>query len=202
MIMETKKCSSCGEGKLIIEFPKRSRSKDGLREDCIMCSRKSGRDHRRTKNGVVTVMFSTQKISSIKRNHPKPSYSKQELKDWLFSQKVFHELYDNWVISGYDTYKKPSCDRKDDYKPYTLSNLRVVTWKVNVDKYHEDQKNGINNKNNKAVVGIHKRTGVKMEFHSISEAGRHFGARSVSISHCLNGRSKSAHGYKWEFCEN
>jgi len=66
-----------------------------------------------------------------KRGHLNPTYSLNELRDWLFSQDEFHKIYDEWVESGYDRWKRPSCDRLDDYKPYSLDNMRIVSWRDN-----------------------------------------------------------------------
>ena len=48
------------------------------------------------------------------------------------------------------------CYRQDDYKPYKLDNLRLVTWKENLDKCNQDKRNGINNKLSKSVIRMDK----------------------------------------------
>ena len=130
-----------------------------------------------------------------------PTYTKQELFDWCFSQKLFHELYDNWKASGYDMKLKPSCDRTDDYQGYSLSRLQLMTWDENLMKSRRDRKNGINNKVNKTVVGVHKKTGEEIEIYSQHEAARQTGIHQSAISACCLGKVKSAGGYYWKFKE-
>jgi hypothetical protein len=90
-----------------------------------------------------------------------------------------------------------------------------MPWGENKKKYHNDEKNGINNKKSKAVIGIHKLTGEKVEFYSISEAERKIGVNQQNISACClklkvkeGGRKdgtqgyyirQSAGGYTWNF---
>lgn len=39
-----------------------------------------------------------------------------------------------------------------------------------------------------------------MQFHSIEDAQRYFGReKGTNIENCLNGRSKTAYGYKWRY---
>ena len=200
--METRKCSKCGGVKSLDCFGINRANAIGIEYHCKECVNKTGQEYKRSKKGLVSVFYTHQKQSSKTRNHPAPSYSKDDLRDWLFSQQIFHELYDNWVVSGYDKYKKPSCDRKNDYIPYTLSNLRLVTWQDNLDKCGSDKINGLNNKMNKAVIGTHLITGEVIEFYSMAEADRHFGVKRSSIIRCVRGKGKSSHGYKWEYSNN
>lgn len=156
-------------------------------------------NYRHTKDGLIAKIYSSQKVSSMRKGYDPPYYTKQELTDWLFSQSEFHELYDVWAVSGYKTDLSPSCDRPDDYEPYTLDNLQLMTWVENNKKSHLDRKNGINNKGSVAVVGILAIRGKEMVFHSIAEAGRQTGIDVSSISKCCRGRLNMAGGYEWRY---
>ena len=103
------------------EFYKKGKSNRVLRSSCIQCENNKVHEYLLTKGGVVSMIYSTQKANSVKRNHPLPSYTRQELKEWLFSQSLFHELYDDWVSSGYKRNLKPSVDRVFDDRDIQLT---------------------------------------------------------------------------------
>ena len=197
--MEYKRCKHCGELKPISEFYKHKSRKDGLLDECKVCKNEYDKQYRRTKKGLVSAIYSHQRRSSEKRGHPMPTYTNKELKEWLYSQKKFHELYDNWKSSGFNKWLKPSVDRIDDYKPYTLDNIQIVTWRDNAYRYYEDKKRGANNKQNKAVLQFSLDGGFIAEYYSISEADRRTGISFKSISNACIGRYKTAGGYKWMF---
>jgi len=197
--METKKCTTCGKIKELDEFHKHILGKYGVSSECGICFNKRSKEYRRTKKGLVTRMYGSQVYISKKRGYTIPTHTKKELKDWLFSQKKFHELYDSWKNSGYLTDLSPSCDRIDDYKGYSLSNIQLMTWEENNNKHYEDRKNGINNKRNKAVISIHKITMEEEYYYSISQAERETNTFNQDISKCCLGKRKSAGGYYWKF---
>lgn len=111
--------------------------------------------------------------------------------------KVYSELFDNWVKSGYDRNLAPSIDRLDDYKGYTSENIRMVTWKENLDKSHKDRKEGRNNKQSKAIIHINKE-GIKNKYYSTMYASRVTGIPCKKIQDVLAGRRKSYKGL-WMF---
>jgi len=168
--------------------------------------------YRHSKKGLTTTIYNSQKKSSKRRKHPMPDYSLQQFRQWCFSQPLFHVLYKAWVKSEYNKMISPSPDRKNDYMPYTLANLQLMTWRENSEKAHADRKNGVNNKHSKAVVGVHKRTAERVEFYSIKQAERELGINNSHIYSCCIGREakrkngyrqtyQSAGGYAWSFKE-
>ena len=199
--MKSKVCSKCGELKYLNQFSRCKSHKDGLGYKCKICSSKRGLEYRRTKDGVVTKIYSHQVEYSKLREHNPPAYTKGELKDWMFSQEIFHEIYDNWVSSGYLKGLKPSCDRTDDYQGYNLDRLQLMTWNDNNKKGCEDRKNGVNNKQSKSIISTHKITGKEMEYYSIRHAERETSINNANISKCCLGKGnyKSAGGYYWRF---
>lgn len=150
----------------------------------------------RTKNGVASVSYRNQKASSKRRGHKPPNYTLEELKLWMFSNPSFDTMYNKWVDSGYDKYLKPSCDRLNDYLPYTFDNMRLVTWGENNKKYNSDKKNGINTKNCSSVIRISE-CGEEKRYYSISEASRDNGISKSGISLCCKGLLKSSGGFVW-----
>lgn len=198
-MIQEKKCSKCGEVKHLKEFYSKHDTKDGLTTACIDCIKVKVRAYRKTKRGLVSEIYGTQRLKSKKRGHHPPVYSNQELQEWCFSQKLFHELYDNWESSGFKSGLRPSCDRKNDYKGYFFDNIQIVTWDENNRRGYDDRKNGINNKQSKSVMGTHTITGNIIEFHSTREAERITGIQHTNISACCKGKVKTASGYKWRY---
>ena len=91
--------------------------------------------------GLTGKMLRGMKVRSEKRGHEPPTFTLEELREWIFSQPNFDTLYDNWVASEYDRTLIPSCDRLDDDLGYSFSNIRLVTWKENYDKQHDKTRN-------------------------------------------------------------
>jgi hypothetical protein len=86
---------------------------------------------------VIGKIYSSQKSSSIKRGHPMPDYTLEEFIEWVCNQPNFKKLFKDWKESGQKTLLVPSADRLDDSKPYTLDNIRLITWAENLAKHHK-----------------------------------------------------------------
>ncbi len=156
-------------------------------------------DYYKTKRGVVAKLYNHQKENSIARGYSPPAYTLDELYDWCMSKHVFHDLYDLWVISGFDSWQKPSIDRDDDYKSYEFGNISIMTWRENNDKCHADRKSGKNNKMSKAVQQLTK-DGVPIKDHySMSQAERETGVDVRHIQRVCKGKRKTAGGYRWRY---
>lgn len=157
--------------------------------------------YQKTKDGVVTKIYSSQRGNSKRRGYNPPTYTKQELKYWLYSQDLFHKLFDKWVLSNYDTFLKPSVDRLDDYKSYCMDNIRLVTWRENKIRHYEDRKTGVCNKINKAVFQFTIDDVFIDEFHSLNEAERGTNVYNTDIGKCCLGKRKTVGGFKWKYKE-
>ena len=197
--MNQKRCTKCSEMKPFSEFGVENAAKDGLKTRCRICRNSQLRDYRKTKEGLISNAYTNQIGSSKKRCHVMPDYSQGQLTEWALKQPVFHALFDTWEKSGYEKELIPSFDRLDDYEPYTLSNIQITTWHENKQKGHDDIRNGINNKQSKAVIGINITTGKTTEHHSIHQAERVLGISIQSISACCLGKQKTTGGFEWKF---
>ena len=194
-----KVCSKCNVEKSKLEFYVMKSTTDGFKSACKVCSNKTQLDYKRTKKGLVSEIYSSQRSSCKNRGHEFPTYTLEDLRLWVYSQPNFQELYDNWVNSDYDTMLKPSCDRSDDYKGYDLNRLTLMTWQENFDKGHSDRKNGIDNRYNKAVIQSTKEGVFVNEFHSQHQAERETGVSSKTISRSCLFDTRTAGGFKWKF---
>jgi len=197
--MKTKQCTKCGEVKPFSEYHKDKNKELGITSRCKPCSMIDKYKSMRTKNGVVNTIYSTQLHKSRERGHAIPSYTNKELKEWMFSQKIFHELYDIWKASGYDTMLKPSCDRNNDYEGYSLEGITIMTWDDNNKKACSDRRNGVLTKQAKAVISTNKITGVEKSFYSMSQAAKELNLNQGNISNCINGYQKSTGCYMFRF---
>ena len=198
-----KKCSCCSQVKESKDFCFHKIQKDGLSSVCRQCSSEYKSKYYRTKGGLVSKIYAGQKTSSKRRGHSMPNYTREELEGFIFSQPNFEILYSNWANSDFDKNLIPSIDRKDDYKPYTIDNLRLVTWGENNKKGNSDRKNNINRKVNKSVVQMSLDLTVIGCFDSIMDAQRATGVGNSEISKCCRkvSRYKTAGGFIWKFKE-
>ena len=192
-------CTDCKLPKKLSKFSKDRSGSDGLQHVCKSCNKIRVKEYHHTKDGLISRIYNSQIQSSKKRNQPAPTYSKLELKDWLFSQKIFHELFDNWRASGFDKMTIPSCDRDDDYLGYRLARIELKTWKENSDRGSSDRKNGINNKHSKSVLQFTKGNVFIKEFYSTAQASRELNISQTGISKVCRGKYKSAGGYIWQY---
>lgn len=205
-----KKCFRCGIEKELSEFYKHARMSDGHLNKCKECAKKDSHSndknfsnktnfsYDRTEKGVIRVIYKTQKWNSKTRGHVPPDYSKQELKEWLYKND-FKKLYDNWVAGGFIKKEKPSCDRVDDFKGYSLDNIKLTTWQKNAEHQHADILGGIGvgGKRCKPVLQFSNSGSLIAEYVSFSAACRVVG---YSIEGSLrSGKSDRKNGFKWKY---
>ena len=198
-IVTQKKCSRCDKIKSISAFGNDKYGKDGKKYACRKCESEKCKLYTRTKSGLISRIYSDQRNACKRRKMSMPDYSKNILKEWLFSQDLFHDLYDKWATSGYKKDFIPSVDRKNDYISYTVSNIQLMAWKENHTKAMLDIRSGINNKKNKAVMQLDLGDNFIAEFHSMNIASRITGISVSCISLVCNGKQDSTCGFKWEF---
>ena len=194
-----KRCNSCNIIKKLSKFSKQKSRKDGLQLSCKECDKIRSHLYFRTKDGLVSKIYSNQKVNSKTRGHVPPCYSKQDLQDWLYSQKKFHHLFHIWEIGNFDRMLVPSVDRMDDYEPYSFSNIQLMTWRENEAKGNIDRVEGRNNKKNKTDLQYSKDGDFITAHHSTCGASRQSNISQKNISACCTGKRKSAGGFYWEY---
>jgi len=157
--------------------------------------------YERTKKGFLNRVLVGQRSTSKRRGHRPPEYTLDSLREWSFSQTKFHELFDEWEKSGYESYLRPSLDRKDNNIHYCFSNVQWMTWEQNLKKEHKFH---LDYRGKSQEVGVAKYTkeGKFLEsFNSVADATVSCGKKRTnrSISNCLSGRQGSAFGFNWSY---
>lgn len=197
-----KKCFKCGAEKELTEFYKHKGMTDGRLGKCKACTKSDVKNnpvnYDLNEKGVIRVIYDSQRQSSQKRGHELPSYTRNELREWLYDND-YKKLYDAWIEGGMKKDDKPSCDRLDDFKPYTLDNLRLVTWKENREKQYLDIKLGraTSGKRCKPVMQFNSDGQYMAEYVSFSSARRAVG---YSMEKSLkSGSPDRKNGFYWRY---
>lgn len=196
--IKTKICKDCGQELPTSSFHVMKKGNDAVRAHCKACENLRSYNYRKTKEGVVTQIYHMQKQSSRERCHPLPSYSKEQLKAWMFLHPDFESIYNKWVASGYLRKNAPSCDRINSLKPYTLENIQLVTFKQNHLNENRDMLSGLIG-NAKKVIGINRATKKEVRFDSASIASRELSIVKQDIMQCCAGKRPSAGNYIWRY---
>lgn len=158
---------------------------------------KNTSNYRKTPKGVLTNIYNKQVERSRLKGWPMPSYTLREFHEMYLVDKKFIRLFNEWVRSGYLKNKKPSFDRIDCTKPYTASNIHVVTWEENRYK----QRMEVSKLRATAIKSINLVTNEETIYSSVSDAVRKTGYLEGGISSCLCLRQKSYKGFIWMYIE-
>lgn len=191
-----KLCSKCQTSKDIALFGLNITTIDGYQAWCKQCIT----DYARSKDGIASKIYSSQRKCSRARSHPYPSYSIDELRVWLLSQDVFHKLHDAWVDSGYSKALAPSCDRIKDELPYSFDNLQLMTWQDNFDKsFTTSGRLNAYDSSKKMVFQYSLQSELINSFESSIAAEKVTAVASSNIRLCCNKKLLSAGGFLWSF---
>ena len=197
-----KSCFKCKIEKPLSKYYRHAKMADGHLNKCKECTKKDVSenevDYDLTEKGVIRVIYKTQKRNQSLRGHGKLPYSKEQFKDWLYSNG-FKDFFDSWVYSGYKKDKKPSVDRIDSNKGYSFGNIQLVTWLNNRELQYLDILNGTGSggKRCKPLLKI-KNGKVIAEYVSYSSAVRDMG---YSIEHQIKKLVKCRNGFYWKYKE-
>lgn len=158
-------------------------------------------EHYHSVPGRCTSIYNAQKMRSIKYGWAPPSYTRLELQEWMEAQLNCKKLFNDWEKSNYSKDYSPSVDRLDDYKPYSLNNIRLVPWHINNEKMRQDVKKGTNAKKLHGVIQLDLDKNIINKFHSLKEAERQTSIHSGSISRAAR-KKQTAGGFFWETLYN
>ena len=134
-LAEAKVCRKCGEEKLITKFNKNKKHPDGRQYECKECAQEINLRWKRSPRGVAKTIYSSQKQLSKLRAHNTPKYTFKEFENWLLNHSKFNLMYRTWQESDYRRSLKPSVDRIDIMRGYSLDNIQLVTWSKNHNNY-------------------------------------------------------------------
>jgi len=193
-LVGSRNCTKCKKLKPLSEFKTDRKGKYGKSARCKTCIQ----SYNRSESRVIMYIYSHQKDAAKKKGYPLPEYTRQELSDWLY-KNGFKEKYDNWVKSNYDKKLYPSVDRIDNYKTYSLDNIRLLTFYENHKNFSEDIKNAVNKGQErcKTVYQYAKDNKLVGVYHSTMEAKRK--TNIFHISSCARGKRKYAGQHKWSY---
>lgn len=199
--MKTKRCCTCKKFKTVDCFNEDKSREDGLYIMCNCCKAITNLDYNHSIKGLVSKIYNAQIRSSIKRNHNLPTYTKKQLMDFIINHKDFDRLYFNWEKSNFNTDLKPSINRIDDYSPYSIDNIELVTWKDNKQKEYNNRLQGLNNKHNRSVLQFDLEGNFIKEYYSIMQAERETGVLNAHIGKVCKNKPNynTAGGYFWKY---
>lgn len=168
---------------------------------CKKCHAESMILYYQSVKGLITRIYANQRESCRSRKHQYPSYSKNELSDFLLSNKTFLSLFVDWASSGYKKNLAPSLDRIDESKTYSFDNIRIVTFQENMMAHTEMTKKGIGSSAGqcKSVLQFTMNGEFVKEYVSVNAARRETGI--LGIPHSLKGRHTHAGHFVWKFKE-
>ncbi len=198
----TKQCTICKKIKDISAFHKRKNRKCKTVSACKKCSKTLIVTWKKSRLGVIAIIYNSQRDNSKKRNHPLPAYTKKELSDWLLNDWLFNLLYDNWANCGFQKSMKPSIDRENDFLSYSFHHqLFIITWGENRTKGHSDRAKGAGTQGSlcKKIYQLSRDGEIVSKHHSQAEASRETGVRQSDISACCRNKRKTAGGFMWAF---
>jgi len=196
-----KKCNKCKELKDLSLFGNDKRIVSGKKGNCNSCEVIIHKEFSRTKKGLLTVMYNSQKLRCRRRGHKPPEYSLEEFRSHAKSLDKFHVLFDKWVLSGFNTNLIPSFDRKDDDVGYNISNIQIMTWEENNKKAREDVKSNKLSHSSKAVLQFNLDGVFIKEYYSVVNASSKTGICKTTIAKCCRKHiyCHSAGGYLWKY---
>lgn len=206
-----KTCSKCKIEKPFSEFPKDKRRNDGLKSNCKACSYESTIKWNRSPMGVVCHLWHKHNERSNKRRHEKPDYSREWLYDFVLNHPEFDRLYTAWVESDYDKMMAPSVDRIDDRVGYTKNNIRLVTFRENLEHcWVASRSKDLDNPGwENGLMGSHR--AVRQydldgrfirEYISIQEACRETGSSDSKVSAVCKGKRMTHNLSQWRYADD
>ena len=107
-----------------------SRSEDKSSER----ARVHNKDYVKTAEGLAAQLANQTKASSKRRGYITPNWNTKDFRAWLSNNTSYNTLYENWMSASYVTLFKPTIQRIDTTKGFSLDNMKIV---ISKDKKYE-----------------------------------------------------------------
>ena len=202
--MTTARCTTCNENKDLSNFSRGKIWKNNTTGMCKPCGVKATQTRQRTVSGLIKKIYHNQKMTTGKMGRPAPLYTETELLQWAL-QHDLKTLHTAWEASDYDKWLSPSVDRKDNTQSYTLNNIRLITWRENLDNQKAQNIAGdYLHTGSKAVDQLSLEGAYLQTFPSIAIAMRTVAGHRKGVSNITsvcNGVWPTAYGFKWRWAE-
>lgn len=143
------------------------------------------RRYRKTKKGVLTNMYR----HMVGRHNV--DFTLQDFHDRFLVDKKFNRLFSEWKKNQYQKQFKPSLDRIDKNKSYSVGNTQMLTWAEN--RY----KQTMERRTRKGAVLQLMGNKIIKRFISQRQAVLLTGISQGNMSSVLNGKRETAGGYKF-----
>ena len=187
-----KKCIDCKTRKNLSEFYPAA-------NQCKVCLK----NKKRTYEGVARQIYREQKRSCKKRPKTLPTYSETQFVSWFKTQPNSKAIYNTWVANNYAKDFRPSADRLDNTKSYTLGNLELVTWKENCSRGYRDVRNGSIQAQHIPILQYTQEGILIAEHKSIKLGADSIGVTPPTLRNAIyklrkNGKPRLSGGYVWK----
>lgn len=177
-------CKICEVSKDFSEYSVHRQMKDGYRLECKECYNFVAKSD---PIKFIHKMYASQVLSSKRRGHPAPSYTREEFVSWVFSQQNWEKLWKTYQQKQHDKNYAPSVDRVNSQLPYTINNIELVSWDVNNTRGCRDTKSGYKQTQHKPVVAYTLDRKKVAEYVSLHEAARKTGTQVTNIQRVADG---------------
>lgn len=142
--------------------------------------------------GCLAASYDRQKTRGYQFEHLSPTYTRHEFYQRFLNDETYLRLYTEWKESGYQKRLRPSVDRIDPRKGYSMDNIQMVTYELNRRKGFTE--------NATTAVEVYDLEGNKLaEYESMTEASKATGCRLGNIHHICTGKRKSIHGLVFKY---
>jgi len=122
-------------------------------------------------------------------------YTRLELIAFCEKSKNFQRLFATWLTSGCQLSIRPTIDRVDPLKNYSLDNIQVLTYSENNKKGNSE----LIKTKGKKIIQKNDKGKIINRFNSIKEAGIILGINPTNICNALRGRLKTFKNCIWEY---
>lgn len=151
-------------------------------------------NYRRTPKGVLTNIYQHIKERCSKYKYELGITLSDVHELYLYNQK-FNLLYNAWVKNGFKFSDKPSIDRIDPYKGYTVENIQILSCSENRAKGVLE----VAIKKHKPIIALDLKGNFIERFRSLKDAAILLNLNQGLISAVLTGKRTHTGGYKFVY---